>query len=99
MIPREKKIELILLRRWKRWCVPSLVISAIYFACAATILLDAANDQFRLTYWDVVPASFFLVQSFRFWHFACGMAKLNRRMLTEEFATYLREKESRKRRQ
>lgn len=99
MIPREKKIEIMLFRRWKRWCVPSLVISAIFFACAATILLDAANDQFRLTYWDAVPASFFLVQSFRFWHIARAQEKLNRRMLIEEFATYLREKEERKRRQ
>ena len=99
MTPLEQKIEVMLFRRWKRWCVPSLVISAIYFAWAATILLDAANDRFRLTDWDAVLASFFLVQSCRFWHIARAQEKLNRRMLVEQFAMYLREKEERMRRQ
>lgn len=99
MKPLDKQFEEMLFRRWKSLCVPNLVLSAMYFAWAATILLDAANDGFLLTEWDALLASIFLVQSFRFWRFACGIARLNRRMLTELFARLHRNKENRKCRQ
>lgn len=80
-------------------CLPRVVISAISFAIAATILLDAANDRFRLTGWSAFLASFNHNQSFQFWRAARALENLNRRMLVEQFATYLRKKEDRMRRQ
>ncbi|WP_293002586.1 hypothetical protein [Nevskia sp.] len=99
MTPLERNMKVMRFMRWKRECLPRVVISAISFAIAATILLDAANDRFRLTGWSAFLASFYLNQSFRFWRTARALEKLYRRMQAEHFAAYLREKEERMRRQ
>jgi hypothetical protein len=99
MTPLEQNMKAMRFKRWKRKCLPRIVISAISFAIAATILLDAANDRFRLTGWGAFLASFYLNQSFRFWRTARALEKLYRRKLAEHFAKHLREKEDRMRRQ
>lgn len=99
MTPLERNKKTMRFMRWKRVCLSRVVISAISFAIAATILLDAADNRFQLTRWSAFLASFYLNQSFRFWRTARALEKLYLRMQAEHFAEYLREKEERMRRQ